>query len=209
MFLSKNLHRFINEVALQFPTVTEELVKAWAEHFNVTGDLWQEVTTSGWFTNEDSPLNYTLNKTLINESRFSSGNWSIPHMAAPDVNCECGYVLSETGMGAVCTVHASTQGDLGSCECGDNPKFTEAIANAFLIGNSPKLYNSLERIRALWTERMGYNPPSEEEWKAAMLEAETVLAQSRGFYPKWRFFESEERYAWFAKMKELGFCRTI
>ena len=66
------------------------------------------------------------------------GPWSVPHFAKPDVNCACGYVLTEAHMGAVCTVHASGEGGDWQSH-GDNPRFAEACANALLIAAAPEL----------------------------------------------------------------------
>lgn len=71
------------------------------------------------------------------------GPWSVPHMARPDVNCECGYVLTENLMGAVCTVHASGEGEDWQSH-GDNPRFEEACANARLIAAAPDLFAALK-----------------------------------------------------------------
>lgn len=65
------------------------------------------------------------------------GPWSVPHFADPGTGCECGYVLTDGYMGAVCTVHASGEG--GRIETGDNPRFPEAVANAHLIAAAPEL----------------------------------------------------------------------
>lgn len=75
---------------------------------------------------------------MVGEAKFTPAPWSVPHFAEPDVNCECGYVLTDGMMGAVCTVHCSGEGDDWKSH-GDNPKFAEACANARLIATSPDL----------------------------------------------------------------------
>lgn len=66
------------------------------------------------------------------------GPWSLPHFAQPDINCQCGYVLTDNMMGAVATVHCSGEGDDWQSH-GDNPKFAEAVANARLIAAAPTM----------------------------------------------------------------------
>lgn len=73
--------------------------------------------------------------------------WSVPHFARPEVNCECGYVLCDHLMGAVCTVHASGGGEIEMA--GDNPRFEEAVANAHLIATAPDLLAACERAASL------------------------------------------------------------
>ena len=69
----------------------------------------------------------------------SAGPWSVPHFARPDVDCMCGYVLTDGYCGAVCTVHASGEGNF--LKTGDNPKFEEACANAHLIAEAGNVYH--------------------------------------------------------------------
>lgn len=76
---------------------------------------------------------------------YTPGPWSVPHFARPDVNCECGYVLTDHLMGAVCTVHASGDGD-DWAKHGDNPKFAEACANAHLIAAAPDMLAALQAV---------------------------------------------------------------
>jgi hypothetical protein len=77
------------------------------------------------------------------EVKHTAGPWSVPHFAEPDVNCECGYVLTDQYMGAVCTVHVSGEGNDWQSH-GDNPRFAEACANARLIAASPTLFAYVE-----------------------------------------------------------------
>lgn len=79
----------------------------------------------------------------MSEHKHTPGPWSLPHFARPDVNCECGYVLTGDMFGAVCTVHASGEGDDWQAH-GDNPKFEEAVANANLISAAPDLLEACE-----------------------------------------------------------------
>jgi hypothetical protein len=80
------------------------------------------------------------------DSKHTPGEWSLPHFAKPEVNCECGYVLTDGHMGAVCTVHASGDGDWQ--KTGDNPKFAEAVANAYLIHAAPDLLEAAKAFVA-------------------------------------------------------------
>jgi hypothetical protein len=78
-------------------------------------------------------------------SNYTSGPWSVPHFARPDVNCECEYVLCDHLMGAVATVHCSGEGADWKSH-GDNPKFLQAIANAHLIAAAPDLLDALNGL---------------------------------------------------------------
>lgn len=71
-------------------------------------------------------------------ARATPKPWSVPHFAEPDMNCECGYVLTDCMMGAVATVHCSGEGDDWQ-KTGDHPKFLEATANARMIAAAPLL----------------------------------------------------------------------
>lgn len=75
-------------------------------------------------------------------SKHTPGPWSVPHFARPEVNCQCGYVLCDHLMGAICTVHCS---DNPSVESGDNPLFEAACANARLIAAAPELLEACAR----------------------------------------------------------------
>jgi hypothetical protein len=92
----------------------------------------------------------TLSPELLNprKARHTPGPWSLPHFAEPDVNCECGYVLTDNLMGAVCTVHASGKGNDWTRH-GDNPKFAEAVANARLIAAAPDLLAALKLAQTI------------------------------------------------------------
>jgi hypothetical protein len=81
-------------------------------------------------------------------AQHTPGPWSLPHFAAPGVNCECGYVLTDHLMGAICTVHASGEGD-DWVNGGDNPKFAQAVANARLIAAAPELLQATLALYAL------------------------------------------------------------
>jgi len=77
------------------------------------------------------------------KTKHTPGPWSLPHFAKPDVNCQCGYVLTGGMMGAVCTVYASGEGG-DWAKHGDNPNFEEAVANAHLISKAPELLAALK-----------------------------------------------------------------
>jgi len=74
----------------------------------------------------------------MTQSKHTPGPWSLPHFARPEVNCECGYVLTDGYMGAVAKVFCSGEGE-DWIKNGDNPKFDEAVANAKLIAAAPEL----------------------------------------------------------------------
>lgn len=75
----------------------------------------------------------------MTQSKHTPGPWSLPHFARPEVNCECGYVLTDGYMGAVAKVFCSGEGE-NWIKHGDNPKFDEAVANAKLIAAAPDLF---------------------------------------------------------------------
>lgn len=75
-------------------------------------------------------------------SPHTPGPWSLPHFAEPGINCNCGYVLSDTQMGAIATVHCSGLGDFRAT--GDNPRYSEAVANARLIAAAPDMLAALQ-----------------------------------------------------------------
>jgi len=81
-------------------------------------------------------------KTNTSIDGHTPGPWSVPHFAVPEGNCQCGYVLTDHLMGAVCKVYASGEGDDWASH-GDNPKFAEAVANARLIAAAPELLKAL------------------------------------------------------------------
>jgi hypothetical protein len=91
------------------------------------------------------------------------GPWSVPHFALSDEywesvgneskqsgmgtdsrkkRCDCRYVLCESVMGAVCTVHVADNKPIS--EGGnDDPPIDEAKANAHLIAAAPDLLEAL------------------------------------------------------------------
>jgi hypothetical protein len=75
-------------------------------------------------------------------TKFTPGPWFVPHFARPEVNCPCQYVLCDHLMGAVASVHCSGEGYNWQSH-GDNPRFGEAVANAYLIAAAPRLYAAL------------------------------------------------------------------
>lgn len=73
-------------------------------------------------------------------SKHTPGPWLVPHFARPDIQCNCGYVLSPNYMGAIATVHF--EGEKPG-EYDDNPPLDEAIANARLIAATPDMLAAL------------------------------------------------------------------
>lgn len=113
----------------------------------------------------------------MNEKKWTQGEWSIPHFASPEADCQCGYVLSDRHMGAICTVHCSGDGDW--MVTGDNPGFEEAVANAHLIAAAPDLYEALVKcltqLEILVPERGRVH-----DELMALLDAKAALAKARG-----------------------------
>lgn len=103
------------------------------------------------------------------ETKHTPGPWSVPHFARPDVDCECGYVLTEEHFGAVCTVHASGEGDWR--KTGDNPKFDQACANARLIAAAPELLAALETAYAICGDIRNQWPNRDSEFGQGSLNA--------------------------------------
>lgn len=81
-------------------------------------------------------------------SKHTPGPWLVPHFARPDIQCNCGYVLSPNYMGAIATVHF--EGEKPG-EYDDNPPLDEAIANARLIAATPDMLAALVSVRD-WDE---------------------------------------------------------
>jgi len=115
----------------------------------------------------------------MGEVKHTPGPWSVPHFARPDVNCECGYVLTDHLMGAVCTVYASGEGN--DWRNGDNPKFEEAVANAHLIASAPDM---LAALRAMVARMELYAGPdgihAGEQDKALLIQANAAIAAAEG-----------------------------
>lgn len=84
---------------------------------------------------------------MSEEFKPTPGPWSLPHFVQPDVDCQCQYVLSNAGMGAVCTVHCSGEGDWR--QTGDHPKYEEAVANARLIAAAPETAAERDRLKEI------------------------------------------------------------
>jgi hypothetical protein len=76
-------------------------------------------------------------------SGHTPGPWAVPHLAQPDVKCDCGYVLVDHLMGAVATVHTADTADQYADEY---PPREEAKANARLIAAAPLMLEALENL---------------------------------------------------------------
>lgn len=106
----------------------------------------------------------------------TSAPWLMPHFARPDIECNCGYVLSPNYMGAIATVHFEGEKP-GVYD--DNPPMDEAIANARLIAAAPDLLNIARRWAALeggsWnTERLA------RETDALLADTVAAIAKATG-----------------------------
>jgi hypothetical protein len=63
--------------------------------------------------------------------------WSVPHICQENVECNCGYVLSESYMGSVCDIRYSLPD--ADWRQGDHAPLEEAIANGKLIAKAPDM----------------------------------------------------------------------
>jgi len=73
----------------------------------------------------------------MDKLNISDGEWTVPHLSQDDVKCNCAYVLCESSMGGICTVHYPEDDE----NWGDNPPLEEAKANGILIADAGNTYN--------------------------------------------------------------------
>ncbi len=76
----------------------------------------------------------------MKEFKGTKGEWWLPHFADPACGCDCGFVLNESVMGAIATVHYHKS------DKDENPPLEEAIYNARLISASPDLLMALQKL---------------------------------------------------------------
>lgn len=110
----------------------------------------------------------------MSETKFTKGEWSLPHFADEAVDCNCGSVLSEGYFGAIATVHI----DNGKCVSqggNDCPPLEEAKANAHLIAAAPDLYAALEALQRRIVEADLWHGQEDE-----LSAASAALAKARG-----------------------------
>lgn len=82
-------------------------------------------------------------KASMNYTVGDKEGWTLPHFATKDTKCDCGHVLYAGG--SVATVHCkSSSGD--AILDPESPDLEEAVGNAILISNSPKMYELLKRF---------------------------------------------------------------
>jgi hypothetical protein len=132
------------------------------------------------------------------------GEWSLPHFCSDEVGCDCGYVLCEQYMGAICTVHVKTEKNAD----GDDPPPEEAKANAALIVSARNNYSALlsalieageqREWRAIW-ERSVSSPNKAPYWLAdcekgsSREEAEAWVEKLRKWPDRYRNVRIESR----------------
>lgn len=127
---------------------------------------------------EKQIMTSTLKQLQAGREVGTEGPWSVPHMAEPEINCECKYVLTDYLMGAVCEIYASGEGD-DWISGGDNPKFAEACANARRIARVPELEAALiEAVELLQANIMV--EPDDEKAAAAFDDAYAFLSRMNG-----------------------------
>src|SRR5690606_7008587 len=126
--------------------------------------------------------------SVVSGFKGTPGPWSTPHFAEPDLDCQCGFVLTERHFGAVATVHCSGDGD-DIFAHGDNPKFEQAVANARLISAAPELLEVCQKFSALFgalwdtvdPEGGGFlSPESVEKYDAVHAEMSAAIAKATG-----------------------------
>ena len=112
-------------------------------------------------------------------SAHTPGPWTVPHFARPDVDCECGYVLTDGYMGAVATVHCSGKGN--PILNGDNPKFDEAVANAYLISSAPDLLSAAKNLDEFAWSAVTPDCKESAEYLQKLIDAlRTAIAKAEG-----------------------------
>lgn len=76
----------------------------------------------------------------MKEFKGTKGEWWLPHFADTTCECDCGFVLNESVMGAIATVHYHKS------DKDENPPLEEAVYNARLISSAPNLLMILQEL---------------------------------------------------------------
>lgn len=115
------------------------------------------------------------------KSKFTPGDWSVPHFADASCGCECGYILADGYCGAVAEVFMDNGKRVGEEGGNDCPPREEAVANAHLIASAPKLFHALSRLvqEVDFLVEDGTLPPSAHEHDAYLV-AKTALNLALG-----------------------------
>ncbi len=109
----------------------------------------------------------------MSKEAFTPGPWYPGCHTYPHSKCKCTSILDESYAGGIATIHV-WNGTLSISDGGnDAPPEEEAIANAHLIAEAPKLYKALKECLDLIELML----PNEE---TIISESRAALAKARG-----------------------------
>lgn len=85
----------------------------------------------------------------MNYTKGDEDGWTLPHFALGDKKCQCGYVFYAGGTIAdtYCKQeNTSKMDEYQKLANSDKPPREEAVGNAILISNAPKMYELLKKF---------------------------------------------------------------